>query len=125
MSIEPVWLRKPKHKELVVASSKGWIVASTGELLVSVKDLDKKLALYLGTESVELTSPQDEIAAILDIDEQQTVIEVAQEEVSDDEVDALLKQVEEQNDKINDVEEMQEAEVVKPKRRGRPPKKKE
>ena len=52
----PAWLRKPKHKKEVVASEKGWIVKDTGELLVRVPGLSKKLAEYLGTEVVIDTS---------------------------------------------------------------------
>lgn len=45
----PAWLRKPKHKKEVVATSKGWVVKETNELLVRVPNLLNKLADYLGT----------------------------------------------------------------------------
>lgn len=46
-------LRKPKHKELVVATSKGWVVERTGELLVSIRGLDQKLKESLCIDDVE------------------------------------------------------------------------
>jgi hypothetical protein len=51
MSLErklPNWLRKPTHKKEVIATSKGWIVKDTGEILVSVKNLDKRIEEYFG-----------------------------------------------------------------------------
>lgn len=44
----PAFLNKPKHKDNVVASPRGWIVEKTGELLVSVKNLDQRIAEHLG-----------------------------------------------------------------------------
>lgn len=41
--ILPKWATKPRHKNEVVASDRGWIVKDTGELLVSSKNLETKL----------------------------------------------------------------------------------
>lgn len=43
MSKLPAWAYKPKHTGEVVASNRGWVLKSTGELLVSMQNLDKKL----------------------------------------------------------------------------------
>lgn len=48
-------LRKPKHKELVVATSKGWEVERTGELLVRFRGLDQKLKETVIIEGEEYT----------------------------------------------------------------------
>lgn len=42
----PRWLIKPSHPERLVATDKGWEVEKTGEVLVAVKDLDKRIAAY-------------------------------------------------------------------------------
>lgn len=39
----PQWARKPQHPKKVIATSRGWEVAHTGEVLVSVRGLDEKL----------------------------------------------------------------------------------
>lgn len=57
----PMWARKPSHKQKVVASKNGWIVESTGELLVSVKNLDQKLAEYLGVGTVTFDHENSQI----------------------------------------------------------------
>jgi hypothetical protein len=44
----PAFLNKPKHKDNVIATPKGWVVEKTGELLVSVKNLDQRIAEHLG-----------------------------------------------------------------------------
>lgn len=46
-------LKKPIHKEEVIATPKGWVVARTGEVLVSVKGLDQMLAETQVTPVVE------------------------------------------------------------------------
>lgn len=56
----PAFLNKPKHKDNVIATPKGWVVEKTGELLVSVKNLDQRIAEHLGLptfafESVAVT----------------------------------------------------------------------
>lgn len=48
----PNWARKPYHPKKVVATKQGWVVEETGELLVRVRNLDEKLAEYLGVQSV-------------------------------------------------------------------------
>lgn len=100
----PNYLRKPKHKQTVVATKLGWVVAETGELLVRVKDLDKKLAEYLGIESVVFNAKD-------------AVIEVVDDKQAEagDELEELVKQVE-----AGEQAEPEEAPVVEKKRRGRP-----
>lgn len=96
----PKHLRKPKHRLPVVASANGWEVAETGELLVRVKDLDKKLAEYFGVAAVE------------------PVVEVAEDVADaqeDAEIDAIVEQIEAAQAEVEEV-------VEAPKRRGRPPK---
>lgn len=44
----PAFLNKPKHKDNVIATPRGWVVEKTGELLVSVKNLDQRIAEHLG-----------------------------------------------------------------------------
>lgn len=61
MATLPVWARKPKHKEKVIPTSKGWVVESTGEVLVSMRDLDKKLE-NLSTELSKLISNNEFIS---------------------------------------------------------------
>ena len=60
----PAFLNKPKHKDNVIATSRGWVVEKTGELLVSVKNLDQRIAEHLGLStfafepvSVSLVAP--------------------------------------------------------------------
>ena len=48
----PNWARKPYHPKKVVATKQGWVVEETGEILVRVRNLDEKLAEYLGVQSV-------------------------------------------------------------------------
>lgn len=52
----PAFLNKPIHSGTVVATARGWVVEETGELLVSVKGLDRKISEYLGTV-IALTPP--------------------------------------------------------------------
>lgn len=49
----PAFLNKPKHKDNVIATPKGWVVEKTGELLVSVKNLDQRIAEHLGLTSFQ------------------------------------------------------------------------
>lgn len=51
----PHWARKPEHSKKVIATSRGWEVAHTGEVLTSVRGLDEKLA-ELFKEADELRS---------------------------------------------------------------------
>lgn len=44
----PVWLRKPQHKDKVIATERGWVVESTGEVLVRVRNLPTLLANHFG-----------------------------------------------------------------------------
>ena len=49
----PAFLNKPNHKDNVIATSRGWAVEKTGELLVSVKNLDQRIAEHLGLTSFQ------------------------------------------------------------------------
>lgn len=70
----PMWARKPKNNKVVVATSRGWELEETGELLVSVRNLDQKLKelystptalLEQTTETVQFVpSPVEGIVAI-------------------------------------------------------------
>lgn len=55
----PSWLKKPRYRSNVVPSERGWIVESTGELLVSVVNMLSKM------ESLGITL-EDEIEDIND-----------------------------------------------------------
>lgn len=57
----PAFLNKPKHKDLVVATSRGWVVEKTGELLVSVKNLDQRIAEHLGLPSFYFEKPTETV----------------------------------------------------------------
>lgn len=67
MSNLPKWAQKPKHKKKVIATKRGWVVESTGELLSSHKDLDSKLKSLveeveaLSVDVVEPTSTVDSV----------------------------------------------------------------
>lgn len=129
----PSFLNKPNHKGNVVATSRGWVVESTGELLVSVKNLDQRIAEHLGLPSVKLANTLTDVvveqpqAAVIT----QAVFETPAVLTSADAVNALLDAVvetpvvpaivEEAKPVVAEVEVPAVVEVVKP-RRGRPPK---
>lgn len=54
----PSFLNKPKHKDNVIATSRGWVVEKTGELLVSVKNLDQRIAEHLGLSNFKFEPVQ-------------------------------------------------------------------
>lgn len=141
----PAFLNKPNHKGTVVATSRGWVVEATGELLVSVKNLDQRIAEHLGLPSVKLANTLTDVvvetpqAAVITPE----VFEAPAVLTSADAVNALLDAVDELPKPVApvaDVAVVEEAkpvvaevevpavvevpaapEVVKP-RRGRPPK---
>lgn len=118
MRVLPTWAKKPKHKKTVIATPKGWVVESTGEVLVSHFGLDEKLkSLYKEVmQMVEETPVADEK------DEEPTTEKV--DEVNDQtEQEPDQGKEEEAEDKKVEVEE--EPAKPKKKRRGRPPKKKD
>lgn len=106
---EPSFLRKPKHKETVVATSQGWVVERTGEILVRVRDLDKKIFAHFG-EVVETDIVDD---LIKDIDTQ----DVTETENKEDIITQLINVIEQVN-------EQKTEEIPAPKKRGRPAKQK-
>lgn len=99
----PSWAVVPKHKKTVVASSKGWIVEDTGEILVRVRDLDQKLS-ELGILTDFIQEPAIGEGSINDLDVitlptspvfvdgkvipvikvEDTIVEVVKEELIDD-----------------------------------------
>lgn len=116
----PAFLNKPIHKGTVVATARGWVVEETGELLVSVKNLDQKISEYLGSV-IALTPPVlDEVVAAPVI-----AAPVVQAAVAAD-VSALLDSLTEAGPTPDAVVEapapVPEAPVVVKKKLGRPPK---
>lgn len=97
---------KPKHKEKVIATNKGWVVERTGEVLVSHKNLADKIALVksISDEDIKQDNPSVE----------QTVVDVSEEEQNEPEQETASE-----NSETQDTEAKEE----KPKRRGRPPRK--
>jgi len=80
--------RKPKHKEKVIATSQGWVVERTGEVLSRIRDLDKKILSTHDTLSeIIAEQPEVEINAIeesvQDDVETEAVIDVVEESVQD------------------------------------------
>jgi hypothetical protein len=131
-SKSPAWLQKPRHKEVVVATSNGWVVERTGEVLVRVKNLDEKLREYLGKEvvvefednskveaenstdeGVETTDVVDDVEVVLEQDTTGEVSEV-EDTTGDAEVDEILESL----------EIVEETPAPAPKKRGRPAKQK-
>lgn len=129
-------LRKPKHKELVVATSKGWVVERTGELLVSIRGLDQKLKETLCIDDVDHTvvdlptdsNLDDELNNLIN-----TISMVAGEKLkqesdesesksdqTEEDVTATVDETEEGESKSEEVKEEQP--VVEKKKRGRPAK---
>jgi hypothetical protein len=125
----PMWLRKPQHKKEVVASSKGWIVKETGELLTRVPNLEQKLAEYFGTavsvvtETIVPSAPSEPAEPTPDEEaklDQSTDQEEQQEDKEEQNEDAPVQEETEAKvpgGKINN----QRAS----KRRGRPPRNKQ
>ena len=99
MRVLPIWARKPAHKKEVIASSKGWVVKDTGELLSSYKGLDEKLK--------ELFKEIEQLS-----------FESTPEAVEQDEEPAP----EQKQDEQEESEDKKTVEVAKPKGRGRPKK---
>lgn len=82
----PAFLNKPKHKDNVIATPKGWVVEKTGELLVSVKNLDQRIAEHLGLPTFKFDGLAAQIDASI-IDE--VLAPVATADSIDDLLDAL------------------------------------
>jgi len=109
MRVLPIWAKKPKSRKEVIATSKGWVVKETGEVLASYKGLDEKLK--------ELYAEIEELS-VVDIEPTKTE---APEAVEKDEEPAP----EQNQDQQEKSEDQTVSEVVKPKtpvRRGRPKK---
>lgn len=59
----PKWMIKPQHKEKVVATSKGWVVESTGEILVSVKGLDRRIKEFYEANKMDMDEAMKSIVS--------------------------------------------------------------
>ena len=106
MRVLPIWAKKPKNKKEVIATSKGWVVKETGEVLSSHKGLDEKLK--------ELFKEIEELSIVEDT-------QTESPEVLEDEEESP----EQSQDKQEKSEDQKVSEVVTPKtpvRRGRPKK---
>lgn len=117
--MQPVF-RKPKHKEKVIATNRGWVVERTGELLSRVHNLVDKLA-ELGVE-VEVVEPVIEPAAV---DALNTLLDEIEAEPSLDGVEQVIDEVVEVAPTEVVALTVDVAEVVDapaPKKRGRPAK---
>ena len=107
-SMLPIF-RKPKHKEKVIATSQGWVVERTGEVLSRIRDLDKKILSTHGTLS-EIIAEQPEV-------EVNAIEESVQDAVETDEIEELPQDVVEES--VQDAVET-EAPVVEEKVRRKP-----
>lgn len=136
----PKIFQKPNHKKLVVATPAGWVVEETGEVLVSVKNLDVKLSEFLGQELVlpiqdiveEIITEEKLEESVEETEEKVEVVEVIEnleesvDESNDDEFEELLESIKEaeadQAEKETAEEKVEAVVADKPKKRGRPAK---
>lgn len=115
MSILPKWAKKPKHKDNVIATSRGWVVEKTGEVLSSHRGLDEKLKeLHKEIEQVV-----DEKPIIIDDNPEPQKEPV--EPVVVDEGDSTSEDKSVETESTEQKEPKQAKSTTK--RRGRPPKK--
>jgi hypothetical protein len=81
----PKWMHKPKNSGTVVATEKGWVVQETGEVLIAMKDLDKRIKAFAESyQTIVKANNQevdDAINSILPKEEKQLVEEVEREVV--------------------------------------------
>jgi len=112
MSKLPLWARKPNHKKEVIATSRGWMVKSTGEYLKLVKDLDARLKeLKDEVEEVVLSVAEPVVEEPITQEKKPTETEAhSDSEVSTNESEVVVEEIKEEKPK---------------KRRGRPSKSKE
>lgn len=114
MRVLPIWAKKPKHKMKVVATSKGWVVEKTGEVLVSHKGLNEKLKSLHDEMQSSIKETEDVI-----VDEPETLVEPDPDgentKASDD-----VEKVEEKKEEPTESTTEQKPKTTK--RRGRPPK---
>lgn len=117
--MQPVF-RKPKHREKVIATNRGWVVARTGELLSRVNNLVDKLA-ELGVEA-EVLEPVIE-PAVADV--LNTLLDEVEAETGSSDVEQVIDEVVEVVPPEVVAPTVDVAEVVDapaPKKRGRPAK---
>lgn len=109
-SMLPIF-RKPKHKEKVIATSQGWVVERTGEVLSRIRDLDKKI---LSTHEAlnEIIAEQPEVETNAIEESVQDAVEVDAEQPEVDETSAI-------EEPVQDVVEV-DAPVVEEKVRRKP-----
>ena len=53
MNKQPNWSVKPKHRKEVIATDMGWIVKDTGEILLRINGLVKKLEDYNKVQNIK------------------------------------------------------------------------
>ncbi|MDX1532658.1 MAG: hypothetical protein R3230_00470 [Nitrosopumilaceae archaeon] len=110
MSNLPRWVRKPKHKENVVATERGWEVEKTNELLISHRNLASKLKEFFS----DAEALKNEVELVSEPDIEQDVQDKTES------INAMIDDVvdDSETDEAKKVEEKKEE---KPKRRrGRP-----
>ncbi len=118
----PHWARKPNHKKEVIATPLGWMVKETGEYLKLVKNLDVRLQQL----KADLQKSIDSIDTI----ETKVTEETPKANIDETAVQPVVNVEPEQEQSTTSPEAELTPEttvdepVVKPKRRGRPAKKK-
>lgn len=120
----PSWLERPRYRERVVASKRGWIVERTGEVLVSVVNMDEKLRQYFGFDFLEVPASVDEEKkeVVVEPGDVKEIVETIDQIIETSQKDDTVEPTKE----VSDIEKLidEQPEPVK-KRRGRPRKNKE
>lgn len=120
----PSWLERPRYRERVVASKRGWIVERTGEVLVSVVNMDEKLRQYFGFDFLEVPVVEEKKVVAVEPDDAKEIVETINQITETAQKDDPV--VEAPTEEVSDIEKPidEQPEPVK-KRRGRPRKDKE
>lgn len=73
----PIWARKPNHAKEVIATVKGWVVKETGEILVSIKNLDQRLKQFQKPEpkKEEVKNEKEEIPLVEEPSSEKVLVE--------------------------------------------------
>lgn len=116
----PSWLERPRYRERVVASKRGWIVERTGEVLVSVVNMDEKLRQYFGFDFLEVPASVDEEKKEVVVEPDNNVKDIV-ETINQTTETAQKDDNVERAKEVSDIEKLidEQPEPVK-KRRGRP-----
>lgn len=79
----PLWAKKPKHTKEVIATEKGWVVKETGEILVSIKNLDQRLKQFQKPEpkKEEVKNEKEEIPLVEEPSSEKVLVEHTKPEV--------------------------------------------